>query len=366
MYVVTICSLIALLLTYLESNGQLKNGMKLGFILVTFLGCVHYDFGNDYMSYYGVYQNAISYTFDYNYIMLGEVFRDPGWILLCWAFKPIGGFFMMVAVLNILQNWLIYRFIKREVNVVNHPFAVFIYLFSTSLYLMSFSMMRQMLVAVIFLGLWHYISNRKWWMPLFVLYLCSFIHSSAIVLLPFAFWGFVPIKNGKFLGLIYILILSVLWFSPNLLNQLFLSAVESRDEFGNYLSVYGNGKSQGLSLGLGFAIQLIPVVLSILYLLNSEKKSYLDKKKLVALAMISALITPFGAIIPIVTRISTYFNIYTIASYPLVYTALSNRPIRMLCLSLCVLIILYNYFIFFNNEVWSEKFSEFHTIFSVL
>ena len=27
----------------------------MGFVLVTFLGCVHYDYGNDYMSYVDIY-----------------------------------------------------------------------------------------------------------------------------------------------------------------------------------------------------------------------------------------------------------------------------------------------------------------------
>ena len=47
MYIVIICSLIALLLTYLESTNQVKGGMKWGLVMVTILGMIHYDYGND-------------------------------------------------------------------------------------------------------------------------------------------------------------------------------------------------------------------------------------------------------------------------------------------------------------------------------
>lgn len=363
MYIVIFCSFLALLLTYLESSGTLKGGMKYGFFIVTFLGCIHYDYGNDYMQYYHLFEDVTSVPFDFEGIMDGYYYREPGWVLLCWAFKPVG-FFAMVAVFNIFQNWIIYRTIQREVAVEWYTFAMFIYLFNTSYYLMSFTMMRQFLVAVIFLGLWPYIQKRKWWIPLGVLFLCSFIHSSAIVLLPFAFWGFVPMKNGKFIGGLYIVLLLLLWFSKDLLNQLFIYSAENVEQLSKFAEVYGNDVNKGLSLRFGFVIGLIPVVLSILYLMRRGDDSYKEKHQLVALATISALIVPFASIIQLVTRLTTYFGVYTIASYPIVYRSVRTPLIRTAVLALFVMLTLYGYFDFFSDEVWSEKFSQFHTIFS--
>ena len=116
MYIVIFCSLIALLLTYLESTDQAEGGMKWGFVIVTILGMIHYDYGNDYMSYYDIYKQVISYRFDLSGIFAGDCYPEPGWVLLCWFFKPIGGFFMMVAVLNLVQNMLVYRTIKNYVE----------------------------------------------------------------------------------------------------------------------------------------------------------------------------------------------------------------------------------------------------------
>lgn len=366
MYIVIFCSFLALLLTYLESSGNLKNGMKYGFFIVTFLGCIHYDYGNDYMSYYYVFEGVTSVPFDLEGILDGEYYREPGWALLCWLFKPLGGFFVMVAVLNIFQNWIIYRTIRREVKTGWYTFAVFIYLFSTSYYLMSFSMMRQMLVAVIFLGLWPYIFQRKWWLPLVILYLCSYIHSSAIILLPFSFWGYVPLKNGKFIGCIYAMILILFWFAKDFLNQLFIFGVESIDQMSKYADTYGDNMNQGLELGLGFAIGLIPVILSIQYLFSKDKDSTNEKRQFVALAAVSSLIMPFTSIIPMIGRLTTYFGVYTISSSPIIYRNIKNKMLRTLLVGFAVILTLYNYFNFFNEEVWIDKFSEFHTIFSEL
>ena len=112
MFVVIICSLIAILFTFLESRGTFPNGMKLGFVLVTILGVIHYDFGNDYMSYYSVYESIKDVPFDFELIMSGDLYREPGWVFLNYLFKPVGGFFMLVAVLSIIQNVIIYNFIN--------------------------------------------------------------------------------------------------------------------------------------------------------------------------------------------------------------------------------------------------------------
>ena len=70
MSIVIFTSFIALILTILESKKIMLNGMKWGFVLVTFLGCVHYDYGNDYMSYVDIYNEITRYPFDFEDIFL--------------------------------------------------------------------------------------------------------------------------------------------------------------------------------------------------------------------------------------------------------------------------------------------------------
>ena len=99
MYIVIACSLVALLFTYLESTDKLNGGLKLGFFVITFIQAIHYNYGNDYMSYYLDYLSVTSNVFDFDKIVYGNYYKEPGWVLLSWFFKPFGGFFMKIAKL---------------------------------------------------------------------------------------------------------------------------------------------------------------------------------------------------------------------------------------------------------------------------
>ena len=365
MFVVILCSVLAFILTWLESKGETRGGMKLGFILITLLGVIHYDYGNDYMSYCNLYKQVTSYTFNLDAILAKEYFRDPGWVILCFLFKPIGGFFVMVAVLNIIQNIIVYRFIKANLEKRQWAFAVFIYLFVTSFYLMSFSMMRQMFAIIVFLGMWKYIARRKWWIPLVVLYLCSYVHGSALLLLPFAFWGFLPMKNATYIAGIYVVLLIILWLFGNTLNDIFQLVIIMDESFSKYAENYDESDT-GLKLGLGFIINMIPFVLSVIFLFSKKCKYKPQAKSLVALAAISFLIIPFGQIVPIVSRVSSYFSIFSIVSIPMIYDNLGEKVVRKSLVTLYVLITMYSYYLFFSEGVYVKNYSTFHTIFSQL
>ena len=363
MYVVITVSVLALLLTFWEAKGTIKQGMKLGFILLTILGMIHYDYGNDYMPYYSTYQTITSLTFNLDLILAGEVFRDPGWALLCWLFKPIGGFFMMVAFLNVVQNVIIYRFIRDYVDKNWWPLSVFAYLCLTNLYVLSFSMMRQMFVMAMFLGMWKYIVQRKWWVPLIVLSVCSTIHGSALVLLPFSFWGFMPMKKAKFVAIIYVVLIFALWFFKDMINTIYMNVISLDPTFSQYDNTY-NHDVANVHLGLGFIINMIPFVLSILYVASNDSDCSKEKKLLVSLGAISFLIAPFGLVVPITGRIGMYFSILNIGLLPFVYSKVKNQGYRTLFIALFVLMSLYDYYGFFTGEVFGAKYRTFHTIFS--
>ena len=360
MYIVIFCSLISLLLTYLESIGRLKDGMKWGFFIVTILGMIHYDYGNDYMSYYEVYKRVTSYNFDLTGILEGDYFSEPGWVLLCWLFKPIGGFFMMVAVLNLIQNILVYRTIKNYVEKKWLLLSVSIYLFSTSFYLLNFSMMRQGFVVCVFLGLWPLIKEKKWYLAASILWLCSFVHTSALVLIPFAFAGFIPIGKGKVWASFYIIVFLLLWFSGSMLNDIFISFM-SIEEFQNYADTYSIGNNT-MKLGVGFAMNLIPFILGMMYLIDESEHSVSDKL-LVSISLLSFVIAPFSSIIPLAGRVGMYFGSYQIIAMPLIYKNIKRKDIQWTLLLLFVFMLSYSYLQFFKSTVWIDKFTTFKTIF---
>ena len=362
MYVVLITTLFALLLTHFESKGKIRNGLFWGFVMLTTLGVIHYDYGNDYMAYLNMYHEFNKYQFNFEYIINGDYFTDPGWTILCHAFSMLGGFFVMVAVLNIIQNILVYRFIRSNINKTWWTMAVFIYTCSTNLYLMNFSMMRQGLVVCIFLGVWELIKNKKCWWALLVLYISTFIHKSSIILLPFAFLGFLPKGKGKTWAIVFSVLLLLLWYSGAFLNTIFSSFMDI-EEIQGYIETYSDGEITA-TYGIGFVLNLIPLVVGLYYLMTN--KDHDCNQKIVIISMISFIITPFAQIIPLVGRIGTYFSIYKIAAFPLIYSSVKNHNLRYGLLFIFIFMTLYDYWNFFNVGVFAEHYSTFHTIFEVL
>lgn len=361
MYIVFITSLLAVLLTFLESKNIIRNGMFIGFGLVTLLGVIHYNYGSDYMAYYYLYEKIVNSHFNINVLFDKDFYNDFGWVLICWIFRNIGGFFMMVAVLNIIQNAIVYNFIKKNVNKEWWGLSVFCYLFITSLYLLNFSMMRQGFVVCVFLGTWTLIKKRKWLPALIIIYLCSFIHSSAIVLLPFAFYGYLPVKNGKVLAVLFLALFFILWMSSEFLGSVFnyLLVIE---EFQNYAETYGGG-DKVTKIGIGFLLNLIPFFLGLHYLIKSEDSD--SNRRLVTLLLISYIIAPFTQIIQLIGRVSFYFDAYKLAALPLIYSNVKSKY-RLIFIAIYLVIQLYSYWYFFNVGVFVKSYRVFYTIFDVL
>lgn len=368
MYIVIFCSLLALLLTYLDTRGMVKNGMFLGFVLITFLQVVHYDYGNDYMSYYNKYFEITQYDFNLQNILDKELYREPGWAILNYCFKPFGdyGFFMLVAVISTFQGIVIYKSIKKYVPNSQWPYAVFIYLFSTSLYLMEFTMLRQMLVMIIFIALWPLIERRKFVIPLIILYLCSFIHASSIILLPFTFWGFIPMGKytGKIFTVIYLALFVTLFVYKDLIDEIFSFAQTISEDIESYREIYEEG-NRITSFGVGFFLNLIPLCVALQYISGQNNNKSI--RLMAALSSISFIILPFGQIIQLIGRVGSYFSVFSIFTIPITYTYLRNNIIRWILISVQVVLLFYSYWEFFKSPVWRESFGgEFNTIFSVI
>lgn len=361
MLVVMSMSLLALLLTYLENVG-IKGSMKLGFIIITILGCIHYDYGNDYMAYYKLYQQISAQSFEINNIFYSEIFHDRGWVILNYLFKPIGGFFMLVAVLNILQNVIIYNFIKNNVNLSWRVFAVFVYLFSTNLYLLNFSMMRQGLVVALFLYAWQFIRERRWIVSGLIVLFASFIHTSALILLPFIFWAFLPLKNGKFVVVVLLIIMLVFTFYNETVIRI-LDNLLAFDYFQIYAERYGDNNLVA-SKGVGYVLNLLPLFVAIFYIMNNSTTE--SDRCLVMMFVCSYVLMPFSSVISTIGRVGIYFSAFGMVVIPLVYSKIRSLYLKVPLISIFVLMTLYDYWLFFHSDVYGSAYAKFHTIFEVL
>lgn len=364
MYLVVFCSLLALVLTALDSSGRLKGAMKWGFFIVTLLGCIHYNYGNDYKAYHSLYSTIVSTPFDWSNLIAGNIYKEPGWAILCYLFKYTGGFYMMVAVLNIIQNIIVYKSIKNNVHKRWWTLSVFIYLFSTSFYLLNFSMMRQGLVVCLFLGVWQAIKNKQFIISLIILLLCYTIHNSALILLPVTLACFINIKDGRIAALVYVLIYLLIWFKGGFIDEV-LSLLFIVEDIADYAISYGDDLSSN-TYGIGFILNLIPLMLSLIYICDRSKEHKQWEKLAVTISIMGFIIAPFTEVIPLIGRVGMYFGIYQVIAAPKIYSNISSPIIRIPLLMIFCIMLLYNYFMFFNSPVFHDSYSRFYTIFSVI
>lgn len=363
MWVLIITSFVALGLTYLESRERLKNGMALGFILVTAVAAIHYDYGNDYMSYYEFYDQCGAYSF--NEIISNDkqyLGMEMGWVLLNYVFQYLGGFFSLIAVLSILQGVVFFNAIKNNVEKSWWPLAVFTYLFNFSFYALSFSMLRQSLVMTLFVMMWPLIRDRRWLPCLGIYVVCVLIHSSAAIMLLGIFVGLLPMKNIKAWSVSLLFFLALTLVSSGVRETIY-SALLQIEIFEEYDRNY-NVSSYQNTYGLGYVLILLPFLLSLFYAFKGRFDR--QTKQLSLVYYLSFLIVPFGMEIYMLPRASLIFSIYSVLTVPVIYKQVKNTLTRAGFIFLYVFIYGYMYWgaFFGKNSVYAEPYETFHTIFS--
>jgi hypothetical protein len=307
MYIVILTNILAILFAFLEGKKIVKNGLLVSFFILFVFLALRFDYGNDYMMYYEGFENI-------NKVGWFEVYNEkmhfePGWIVLCVLFEPIG-FFGLVAFLSFLYCYVFYKLIHDYVPIKLYWLAVFILVFSTGNLLVHLSAMRQTLVIVIFIYSLRFIFRKQLLLYCAAIILASTFHSSALILLPIYFLQFLNFKINKWSGGAIIIIYIALYLLGQqirpFLNLLILSFHEDYlyyDEEGSFNS------------GLGLIINT-----SIFILILANDKYYEGKLSFFfKLGIISYILSPFGLIIMLIGRIQLYFSLFLIVVYPLVY-----------------------------------------------
>ncbi len=365
MIVLLIVSFIALILTYYASRGDIPFGLEMAFVLVGFVAAIHYNYGNDYKDYVALYNNFSQYEeFDWDYLMLKKIYKEPGWLLLNFLFKPFG-FFTLVAFLSVVQNFIYYLLVKTYIPKEWWILGVFIYLFNTSLYVINMSMMRQGLTVSLFVLAWIiWDKTKKIFSPIsFVLILiASSIHNSAIVVYPCLLIKFLNRKTAPFYAL-GVIILFILFFAiPDLVNSLFLQFSDIED-IQRLLLKYEDSSTK-LSYGIGFAMMMIPFAAMFFFLTKNENTSTEDLK-ILALAILAYSIMPFRQSIPMMGRMGYYFTAFSIPAIPIVCKKISY-PYVIYFLASYIFLIFVEYWKFFTSETYSKWYMQFHSIFEVI
>lgn len=366
MLIVFFISILCLLLTAVEARGKYRHGMLLGFLLVTFLYCIHYDYGTDYMTYYVEFNRVVRSKLSFMDVFDLDNWRNGeyGWGLLQWIFAHLGsnGFFAMVALNSIVENLIIYKVIRKYLDRTYWSFAVFVYLFSSSFYLLGFSMMRQWLAMCLFVFAIDLMMERKILWSVVVVYLASTIHHTATILLPFVFVPFMPLRFSRYYGLAMLCLFAILMLVGDALNSTLGILMIQSDTIEDYITNYESFDANK-SFGIGFCLNAIPFVLSIYYLIKVDDSKY---KLLILLSCIGTMIVPFSQNLAMVKRMSLYFTLFSVLTIPIVYNIISNKTLRYILIAVFVLMQIVGYYGFLNDPSYIDYYRDFKTIFPQL
>ena len=331
--------------------------MIFAFFLIGLISCIRCDYGSDYPSYYKIFHNIVAYPFDFDNLF--DQTEPPGWILLCYLFEPLG-YFGFVAALSVFQIIVYYKLIKNYVPLNMQWLAVVIYLFNPTIWLLQLSMMSQALAISLFLLSFSFIEKKRWKPALIILLIASTIHTSALILIPFAFLGLLKERNQKITAIILIVAAFAMFFSSSVLNSVFGSALQLA-QFQYYEEYYGSQNDENVSLGLGFLVQIIPFVVAMVLLLKNKFNHTFFIATIIYL--MALVILPIAKIIPLAVRVSYYFEVFSIITIPYILSKLSNKAVKLFVVFAFFLMLVVNYRDFFSvGSVYRDSYIEYKTI----
>ena len=338
-----------------------KYSLEYSFLIITLFLGIRYNFGNDYATYLMHFQidNSVPLSTALDYSRF-----EPGWVYVCRLFKPIG-FWGMVFILTFLENFIIYRMVKKYVTPELHWLAIFSFMFTNSLCLTGASMMRQYLAMCICLCAFELsLSKYKFKIPLSmgIIYIASLMHSSALACVPIPFLGLlkdIRISKGNsifvFLGI-------------------FLLGIVLSKYFGSYFALYSQSmdldkyeKYIGREDNLVFGISDVVTYLIAYFILFYQRLIGDVKVRIYVIIFILFVIANLmKPVAPLVGRIGLYFMLLFPICFPNAVKVAKRDGYPLPLLSVFIVIRLYNYYTFVTSSGWGHSFYEYSTIFNVL
>ena len=356
MIIVFIIGSICIFLTYLSDRGLIKNGLEISFILIALLSAIRYNYGNDYPSYAEMFDSFSQLPLS---TAIDSSRTEFGWTILCWLFRGLS-FQLMVAVLSIFESVIFYFLIKKNVEIGKRWLALFLYVFTPTLFLVQLSMMRQTLAITIILLSVPFIIKQKI-IPALILVLIAYaFHTSALVVLPFIFIGYLPKRLYLYFWLSAIIITIIIFFNSEYMVNI-LSLLFSLNDNIEYYNAYVGNESDVAKLGIGSLMSIILIVLSCL----SIKKQNSQNMIIILLLSVSLLFLPFVEIGVNIRRLGYFFDVFMIVAYPMMINSFKNKFISNILILVVVVVTIVQFFGFFYNEIWTESYLTFNTIFSI-
>lgn len=371
MIVVLICSILSIIIAYFSSyKGKICEQLfKLSFFPITLLQMIHYDYGNDYMGYLNdhlMYYHKSFQEFRYLHSIESGSFKDMGWAVISHFFPGKAGFFILVALLSLVQNIIYCKLIQEYVEPRLRWKALAIYLFGTSYYVLNFSALRQGFTVAIAVYAIMLSCKDKIKHAIVLVLLAATIHGSVIVMLPFLFLSKFKIKDGKFFGNMIVWTTFILFISKPVVSRFYTAIMKYvpilERRYRNYAI---SMKATDSSVGIGFFLNLVMYLIILYFIFRKFTEFSKEYRVFMLLAVVSLMVVPFQLnITGLISRIGTYFAVYEIVVIPTLYSRIKDKYLRLGVYFIYIFMMLYAYYGFFFLTEWSAKsYRNFHTIF---
>lgn len=339
-----------------QSKSRLKYGLELAFVLIIIFASLRYDYGNDYLHYLEGFEFHNTYT---QLSQASDLRTEIGWLYLCFLFKDLG-FYWLIAVLTIIEQTVMYYFIKKYVDKDVYWIAVFVYLIYTGLFLTGLSMIRQAAAISLCMIGYEFSIRRRLLFSLAMIIIASLIHISSLFTLPFVllfyfFYGKIKISKGMAV-IITIAIICVSIFSRFLPTSAILSIIGTGelDRYSGYISV---------NMTKSFGITTMVFYFMAYMVLTYQKQQNTNVGYFILLFVIGCFIEALGTSIYLIDRIALYFTYLMPVCYSMTFKKMRSFGWYPLFLIMFILLKLYNYNSFVSSG-WGETFRYYHTIFN--
>ena len=364
MLIVISTSVIAVLLAYMSSDPRYqKLGLfKIAFVLITLIVCLRYNYGTDYLGYYDRFLTMSNNPDVIRDIFRGQ-YREPLWAFLNWVFPAPYGFFLLIAIIGLVQNYIFYKFIKEELEPQDHWKGLAIYLFTAELYLYDFSMIRQGLAVALCVWAAMRAGKKRIISAVIITIIAASIHFTALIVLPFLFLALTKLEKGKKIAITYIVIAFALFFASNFTRNIF-DYIISFDVMSRYLE-YQITISTTESLGVGFALGSVVYCVFIYFITKRFNEFAFEQRLYIVMSCVSLLFVPFSLIFSsLMGRMGIYFTALQMVTIPTVYNKIKHTSVKYGVVFIYVLMMLVGYYNFFNQSWSTEAYRTYQTIFS--
>ena len=358
MYTIIIIGIMAVIFTFLYDKNICNWGFWVAMSLLTVFCAIRWNWGNDMPSYELSFEKIENFTIKQLFAgyLGGDRDNEYGWLLLNFICQPIG-FFGMTILLSVFEGGFIYLFIKTYVPRDYFTIAIFLYVFNSNLMILGCSMMRQYLAMCIILIAIHFLVKNRVVLFLLLTLLASLFHTSSLICCIFYF--LCKLRDVKMTTSKTILFFgfAIIW---TYIFRFFVFDI-GQNIISTYFGLYETYMEGESIATVGFA-SFINILLSILCLYSLKRANY-NTKSLTWIYVGYIIFLPFVATISMGARILFYFDIIMIAVIPNLLANLREQTLlKYISLAWVLFWNLYTFVLFFNNNIWHESYTEYHTI----